>query len=72
MFSLQRIPDLVNICQATPLRVLALTPAGAPKVFCYLACAVSKCTFRLGPVSAKTMYNAKYHSYNGAGAIGME
>ena len=39
------------------------------KVFAYLARAVSKGTFQLGPVSAGAMYNAEYHSYNGAGVV---
>jgi uncharacterized protein YfaS (alpha-2-macroglobulin family) len=34
-----------------------------------LARAVSKGTFKLGPVSADAMYNAEYHSYNGAGVV---
>ncbi|MDJ0365118.1 MG2 domain-containing protein [Hymenobacter sp. H14-R3] len=40
-----------------------------PKVFYYLVRAVSKGTFKLGPVSADAMYNAEYHSYNGAGTV---
>ncbi len=43
--------------------------SGQPKVFYYLARAVSKGTFKLGPVSADAMYNAAYHSYNGAGTV---
>jgi uncharacterized protein YfaS (alpha-2-macroglobulin family) len=39
------------------------------KSFYYLARAVSKGTFKLGPVSADAMYNAEYHSYNGAGTV---
>ena len=39
------------------------------KVFYYLARAVSKGTFKLGPVSADAMYNAAYHSYAGAGVV---
>ncbi|MDW8220358.1 MAG: alpha-2-macroglobulin family protein, partial [Bacteroidota bacterium] len=35
----------------------------------YLARAVSKGTFQLGPVSADAMYNGEYHSYNGAGSV---
>jgi len=69
MFSLQKLPDLVNTYQPVPLRALTLTLAGAPKVFCYLARAVSKSTSRLGLVSANAMHNTEYHSYNGAGAI---
>ncbi len=39
------------------------------KYFYYLARAVSKGSFKLGPVSADAMYNAEYHSYNGAGVV---
>ncbi|HEX8657700.1 MAG TPA: MG2 domain-containing protein, partial [Hymenobacter sp.] len=45
------------------------TATSKPKEFYYLARAVSKGTFRLGPVSADAMYNAEYHSYNGAGTV---
>ncbi|WP_375416470.1 alpha-2-macroglobulin [uncultured Hymenobacter sp.] len=45
------------------------TATGTPKVFYYLARAVSKGTFKLGPMSADAMYNAAYHSYNGAGTV---
>ncbi|SFQ60519.1 alpha-2-macroglobulin family protein [Hymenobacter arizonensis] len=45
------------------------TATGQPKTFYYLARAVSKGTFKLGPVSADAMYNAEYHSYNGAGVV---
>ena len=45
------------------------TATGPPKVFYYLARAVSKGTFKLGPVNADAMYNAEYHSYNGAGTV---
>ena len=45
------------------------TATGAPKSFYYLARAVSKGVFKLGPVSADAMYNAAYHSYNGAGVV---
>ena len=45
------------------------TATGTPKSFYYLARAVSKGTFKLGPVSADAMYNADYHSYNGAGVV---
>jgi uncharacterized protein YfaS (alpha-2-macroglobulin family) len=48
---------------------LFTTATPAPKVFYYLARAVSKGTFKLGPVSADAMYNAEYHSYNGAGTV---
>ncbi|NVO84651.1 alpha-2-macroglobulin family protein [Hymenobacter terrestris] len=45
------------------------TATPKPKAFYYLARAVSKGTFRLGPVSADAMYNAEYHSYSGAGVV---
>ncbi|WP_035564905.1 alpha-2-macroglobulin family protein [Hymenobacter sp. IS2118] len=45
------------------------TATTTPKSFYYLARAVSKGTFRLGPVNADAMYNAEYHSYNGAGTV---
>lgn len=48
---------------------LFTTATGKPKSFYYLARAVSKGTFKLGPVSADAMYNAAYHSYNGAGVV---
>ncbi|MGY3089789.1 uncharacterized protein YfaS (alpha-2-macroglobulin family) [Hymenobacter sp. UYAg731] len=45
------------------------TATGTPKAFYYLCRAVSKGTFKLGPVNADAMYNAEYHSYNGAGVV---
>ncbi|MBC6988180.1 alpha-2-macroglobulin family protein [Hymenobacter sp. BT491] len=48
---------------------LFTTVTGTPKNFYYVARAVSKGTFRLGSVSADAMYNADYHSYNGAGMV---
>jgi uncharacterized protein YfaS (alpha-2-macroglobulin family) len=48
---------------------LFTTASTTPKTFYYLARAVSKGTFKLGPVSADAMYNAEYHSYNGAGVV---
>ncbi|WP_400192122.1 alpha-2-macroglobulin [Hymenobacter sp. B81] len=48
---------------------LFTTATGKPKSFYYLARAVSKGTFKLGPVSADAMYNAEYHSYSGAGTV---
>ncbi|NVO30787.1 alpha-2-macroglobulin family protein [Hymenobacter lapidiphilus] len=45
------------------------TATPKPKAFYYLARAVSKGTFRLGPVSADAMYNAEYHSYSGASVV---
>ncbi|MFD2784156.1 alpha-2-macroglobulin family protein [Hymenobacter rubripertinctus] len=48
---------------------LFTTATPKPKVFYYLARAVSKGTFKLGPISADAMYNAEYHSYSGAGVV---
>ncbi|MDB5267409.1 MAG: hypothetical protein JWP58_449 [Hymenobacter sp.] len=48
---------------------LFTTATGKPKNFYYLCRAVSKGTFKLGPVNADAMYNADYHSYNGAGVV---
>jgi uncharacterized protein YfaS (alpha-2-macroglobulin family) len=48
---------------------LFTTASPTPKSFYYLCRAVSKGTFKLGPVSADAMYNAEYHSYNGAGTV---
>jgi uncharacterized protein YfaS (alpha-2-macroglobulin family) len=48
---------------------LFTTATPEPKIFYYLARAVSKGTFKLGPVSADAMYNAEYRSYNGAGVV---
>lgn len=40
-----------------------------PQTFFYLARAVTKGTFQLGPVSADAMYNGSYHSYSGSGTV---
>ncbi|GAA4026981.1 alpha-2-macroglobulin family protein [Hymenobacter glaciei] len=48
---------------------LFTTATSSPKSFYYLCRAVSKGTFKLGPVNADAMYNAEYHSYNGAGVV---
>ncbi|MFD2932421.1 alpha-2-macroglobulin family protein [Spirosoma flavum] len=45
------------------------TATGTERTFYYLARAVSKGRFILGPVSADAMYNAEYRSYNGAGTV---
>ena len=51
-------------------RINFYTNAGsAPRTFYYLARAVSKGRFVLGPVSADAMYNGDYRSYNGAGVL---
>ncbi len=39
------------------------------KYYYYLARAVSKGTFQLGPIGADAMYNGEYHSYHGAGTV---
>ncbi|TGD83126.1 alpha-2-macroglobulin family protein [Hymenobacter wooponensis] len=48
---------------------LFTTVTTEPKSFYYLCRAVSKGTFKLGPVSADAMYNAEYHSYAGSGVV---
>ncbi len=45
------------------------TATDRTKTFYYLARAVSKGRFILGPVSADAMYNAEYRSSNGAGIV---
>ncbi|AKD58850.1 alpha-2-macroglobulin [Spirosoma radiotolerans] len=45
------------------------TATGTQRTFYYLARAVSKGRFVVGPVSADAMYNAEYRSYNGAGTL---
>jgi uncharacterized protein YfaS (alpha-2-macroglobulin family) len=45
------------------------TASGKERTFYYLARAVSKGRFVLGPVSADAMYNGDYRSYNGAGVL---
>lgn len=45
------------------------TATGNARSFYYLARAVSKGRFVLGPVSADAMYNSDYRSYNGAGVM---
>jgi uncharacterized protein YfaS (alpha-2-macroglobulin family) len=39
------------------------------QVYYYAVRAVSPGTYQMGPASADAMYNAEYHSYNGAGKI---
>jgi uncharacterized protein YfaS (alpha-2-macroglobulin family) len=68
-------PNLPALAQPDYLDVrddrinLFTTATTTPKVFMYMARAVSKGTFKLGPVNADAMYNAEYHSYNGAGVV---
>ena len=45
------------------------TATGVTKNFYYLARAVTKGTFQMGPVSADAMYSNNYYSYHGAGTI---
>lgn len=45
------------------------TVEGKERHFYYLVRAVTRGSFRMGPVSADAMYNADYHSANGAGTI---
>nr|MCU0392154.1 alpha-2-macroglobulin family protein [Thermoflexibacter sp.] len=56
--------DRVNIfASAAPTEI---------KSFYYVCRAVSRGTFKMGPVSADAMYSAEYHSYNGAGMVVVE
>lgn len=43
-----------------------------PRTFYYLARAVSRGRFRLGPASADAMYRGEYRSYHGAGTVVVE
>jgi len=45
------------------------TATDRTRTFYYLARAVTKGRFILGPVSADAMYNGEYRSYNGAGTV---
>lgn len=45
------------------------TATGTARTFYYLARAVSKGRFVVGPVSADAMYSSDYRSYNGAGVL---
>jgi uncharacterized protein YfaS (alpha-2-macroglobulin family) len=45
------------------------TATGTEQTFYYLARAVSKGRFVVGPVSADAMYSSEYRSYNGAGVL---
>ncbi|MES2731654.1 MAG: alpha-2-macroglobulin [Bacteroidota bacterium] len=51
---------------------LFATARGTAQTFYYVVRAVSKGTFKMGPVSADAMYNGEYHSQNGAGEITVE
>ena len=42
---------------------------GTERTFYYLARAITKGRFVLGPISADAMYNGEYRSYNGAGVL---
>jgi hypothetical protein len=51
-------------------RVNIFTTATAEtKSYYYVVRAVTRGTFRQGPVSADAMYNGEYHSYHGAGTV---
>ena len=48
------------------------TANGKESAYYYLVRAVSKGSYKMGPVSADAMYNGEYHSYNGAGTVRVE
>jgi alpha-2-macroglobulin len=50
-------------------RINLFTDAGPNQEYYYLARAVSKGKFTLGPISADAMYSAEARSYNGAGVV---
>ncbi|MDU0370475.1 alpha-2-macroglobulin [Hymenobacter endophyticus] len=60
-------PDYLDVRDDRINLFTTVTPT--PKSFYYLCRAVSKGTFKLGPVSADAMYNAEYHSYAGSGTV---
>lgn len=62
-----RIPDHTDIRDDR----IHLFTAATPNVseFYYVVRAVTKGSFRIGPVSADAMYNGEYHSYHGGGEI---
>ncbi|MBD2715830.1 alpha-2-macroglobulin family protein [Microvirga sp. STR05] len=60
-------PDYLDVRDDRINFFTTVTPT--PKSFYYLCRAVSKGTFKLGPVSADAMYNAEYHSYSGSGVV---
>ncbi len=61
------VPDYVDIRDD---RISFFTTAtGTSKTFTYMVRAVSRGTFKLGPVGADAMYNGQYHSYSGAGKV---
>ncbi|QNH61575.1 alpha-2-macroglobulin family protein [Hymenobacter sediminicola] len=60
-------PDYLDVRDDRINLFTTVTPQ--PKSFYYLCRAVSKGTFKLGPVSADAMYNAEYHSYAGSGVV---
>ena len=60
-------PDYLDVRDDRINLFTTVTPQ--PKSFYYLCRAVSKGTFKLGPVSADAMYNAEYHSYAGSGTV---
>ncbi|SHM08763.1 alpha-2-macroglobulin family protein [Hymenobacter psychrotolerans] len=60
-------PDYMDVRDDRINLFTTVTPT--PQSFYYLCRAVSKGTFKLGPVSADAMYNAEYHSYAGSGVV---
>jgi uncharacterized protein YfaS (alpha-2-macroglobulin family) len=61
------VPDFVDIRDD---RIsFFTTAAGTSKTFTYMVRAVSRGTFKLGPVGADAMYNGQYYSYSGAGKV---
>ncbi|GGG52613.1 alpha-2-macroglobulin [Hymenobacter glacieicola] len=60
-------PDYLDVRDDRINLFTTVTPQ--PKSFYYLCRAVSKGTFKLGPVSADAMYNAEYHSCAGSGVV---
>ncbi|MDX2301518.1 MAG: MG2 domain-containing protein [Microscillaceae bacterium] len=63
----QNYPDYVDM-RDDRIHYFA-TATGEVQEFYYLARAVTKGTFQMGPVSADAMYSGDYYSYHGAGTI---
>ncbi|NEM97922.1 alpha-2-macroglobulin family protein [Pontibacter burrus] len=61
------LPDYIDI-RDDRINIYA-TAQPKQQYFFYQVRAVSKGTFKLGPVGADAMYNAEYHSYHGAGTV---
>jgi len=45
---------------------------GSTKYYYFLVRAVSRGTFKMGPIGADAMYNGEYHSYHGGGTVVVE